>query len=78
MVDHLLRVHIQSLRAFGPWWTLSYNVPSFPGHGSAYVRPLQNVRPHGRGEAPRWGARGSGGHGMAGDHNSTEGGSDGA
>ena len=25
MVDHLLRVHIQSQRAFGPWWTLSYN-----------------------------------------------------
>ena len=25
MVDRLLRVHIQSLRAFGPWWTLNYN-----------------------------------------------------
>ena len=25
MVDRLLRVHIQSQRAFGPWWTLSYN-----------------------------------------------------
>ena len=24
MVDRLLRVHIQSQRAFGPWWTLSY------------------------------------------------------
>ena len=23
MVDRLLRVHIQSQRAFGPWWTLS-------------------------------------------------------
>ena len=27
MVDRLLRVHIQSQRAFGPWWTLSYNSP---------------------------------------------------
>ena len=26
MVDHLLRVHIQSRRAFGPRWTLSYNM----------------------------------------------------
>ena len=26
MVDRLLRVHIQSQRAFGPWWTLSYNM----------------------------------------------------
>ena len=25
MVDRLLRVHIQSQRAFGPRWTLSYN-----------------------------------------------------
>ena len=25
MVDRLLRVHIQSQRAFGPLWTLSYN-----------------------------------------------------
>ena len=25
MVDRLLRVHIQSQQAFGPWWTLSYN-----------------------------------------------------
>ena len=25
MVDRLLRVHIQSQRAFGPNWTLSYN-----------------------------------------------------
>ena len=25
MVDRLLRVHIQSQRAFGPWLTLSYN-----------------------------------------------------
>ena len=25
VVDHLLHVHIQSQRAFGPWWTLSYN-----------------------------------------------------
>ena len=25
MVDRLLHVHIQSQRAFGPWWTLSYN-----------------------------------------------------
>ena len=25
MVDRLLRVHIQSQRAFGPQWTLSYN-----------------------------------------------------
>ena len=31
MVDRLLRVHIQSQRAFGPWWTLSYNmINSFP------------------------------------------------
>ena len=27
MVDRLLRVHIQSQRAFGPWWTMSYNSP---------------------------------------------------
>ena len=26
MVDRLLRVHIQSQRAFGPRWTLSYNM----------------------------------------------------
>ena len=25
MVDRLLLVHIQSQRAFGPWWTVSYN-----------------------------------------------------
>ena len=25
MVDRLLSVHIQSQRAFGPWWTVSYN-----------------------------------------------------
>ena len=25
MVDRLLRVHIQSQRAIGTWWTLSYN-----------------------------------------------------
>ena len=29
MVDCLLRVHIQSQRAFGPWWTLSYNSPPY-------------------------------------------------
>ena len=28
MVDRLLRVHIQSQRAFGTWWTLIYNIPS--------------------------------------------------
>ena len=26
MVDRLLRVHIPSQRAFGPWLTLSYNI----------------------------------------------------
>ena len=29
MVDRLLRVHIRSQRAFGPWWTLSYNMSLF-------------------------------------------------
>ena len=32
MVDRLLRVHIQSQRAFGPRWTLSYNKTTSPGH----------------------------------------------
>ena len=37
MVDRLLRVHIQSQRAFGPWWTLSYNMGSVNVAGSVCV-----------------------------------------
>ena len=37
MVDRLLRVHIQSRRAFGPWWTLSYNMGSVNVAGSVCV-----------------------------------------
>jgi hypothetical protein len=37
MVDRLLRVHIQSQRAFGPRWTLSYNMGSVIDAGSVCV-----------------------------------------
>ena len=37
IVDRLLRVHIQSQRAFGPWWTLSYNIGSVIVAGSVCV-----------------------------------------
>ena len=37
MVDRLLRVHIQSQRAFGPWRTLSYNMGSVNVAGSVCV-----------------------------------------
>ena len=37
MVDRLLCVHIQSQRAFGPWWTLSYNMVSMIVAGSVCV-----------------------------------------
>ena len=37
MVDRLLRVHIQSQRAFGPLWTLSYNMGSVIVAGSVCV-----------------------------------------
>ena len=37
MVDRLLRVHIQSQRAFGPRWTLSYNMGSVIVAGSVCV-----------------------------------------
>ena len=37
MVDRLLRVHIQSQRAFGLWWTLSYNMGSVIVAGSVCV-----------------------------------------
>ena len=37
MVDRLLRVHIQSQRAFGPWLTLSYKI-RLAGHGSRAAR----------------------------------------
>ena len=37
MVDRLLRVHIQSQRALGPWWTLSYNMGSVIVAGSVFV-----------------------------------------
>ena len=44
MVDRLLRVHIQSQRAFGPWWTLSYN--RFPPlcHSVEYDRSIPWIR----------------------------------
>ena len=38
MVDRLLRVHIQSQRAFWPWWTLSYNNFMGPGDGPSWDR----------------------------------------
>ena len=37
MVDRILRVHIQSQRAFGPWWTLSYNSQSILSTQARYV-----------------------------------------
>ena len=37
MVDRLLRVHIKSQRAFGPWWTLRYNMVSVIVAGSVCV-----------------------------------------
>ena len=37
MVDCLLRVHIQSKRAFGPWLTLSHNMGSVIVAGSVCV-----------------------------------------
>ena len=37
MVDRLLRVHIQSQLAFGPWWTLSYNMATMPPTGNPVV-----------------------------------------
>ena len=58
MVDRLLRVHIQSQRAFGPWWTLSYN--RIMPH-SCLCRLRLNVRLHGQGGGevcePPWGHR---------------------
>ena len=36
MVDRLLRVHMQSQRVFGPWWTLSSNMPE----GTSKLSPI--------------------------------------